>query len=388
MLREAEPLTRAGSMAARLRADLCATLPQADTTLNQRSMLPLVDATTLATLEVLARRIARAARIALRTRERAVVDVGQRLAGAGSGLAVHPTTIRERAAAVETARAALEAAERALADHEKAEAAAARRRAEQPDGQRPDAAAESDDGTARSAGAATTALRTRRTRSLGALVTTFGLALVLLAVGTPLWAALLPALAASLWAVRYLRPDDAAVDLTEDDDEDRAEVAQLLAQITTTAEAVFGPDPEQRAAQQQRSLLSAARDRAIEELRVAQRAWHELAGEDVHTDQLEAVVQRYDPQHEDARVLAAETAGVRTAEAVLHRYQQRWVAFWRELGLDAPSPEAGEAAVEELAARVSRPVVLVGPATERAAALARVAPAAPVVVLDGLADEP
>ncbi|MGH9274225.1 MAG: hypothetical protein ACRDZU_06215, partial [Acidimicrobiales bacterium] len=124
VLREAEPLKRAGSMAARMRAELCATLPQAEAALAGRSSLPPIDVATLATLQVLSRRVARAERIAARTRERAVVDVGQRLATTGSGLAVHPTTVRERAAELERARAALVDAERALVDHA-AEAAAA-----------------------------------------------------------------------------------------------------------------------------------------------------------------------------------------------------------------------------------------------------------------------
>lgn len=381
VLREAEPLKRAGSMAASLRADLCATLPQAEAALSERSELPLVDTTTLGAMEVLAKRIARAERIATRTRERTVIDLGQRLAGTGSGLAVHPTTIRDRAAAVDAARAGLQYAEQALAEHAKA---ADETLAQQAEEQARQAEREAADGAdADDAETHGTPLRARRTRSIGAIVTAFGLALVLLALAVPLWAALLPPFAASLWALWYLRPASGASEADDDDPEGRAEASQLLAQISAAADGAFGPDPVERALGERRTLLEARRDRAIEELRVAQRAWHELAGEDVDIDELEEVVRRYDPQHEDARLLADETAGVRTAEAVLHRFQQRWTAFWRELGAEAPAPEAGEDAVRDLAARVSRPIVLVGPATECAAALARVAPAAPVVVLDG-----
>lgn len=127
VLREAEPLKRAGTMAAQLHADLCATLPQAEATLADRSGLPPIDVATLATLQVLSRRVARAERIAARTRERAVIDVSQRLTTTGSGIAVHPVTVRERAAAFEAARARLVDAERVLAEHagELAEAEAA-----------------------------------------------------------------------------------------------------------------------------------------------------------------------------------------------------------------------------------------------------------------------
>ena len=118
-------------------------------------------------------------------------------------------------------------------------------------------------------------------------------------------------------------------------------------------------------------------------IRVAERAWHELAGRDADVADVEAVVKRLDPQHEEVHLVASETAGVRATDVVLHQFRQRWSAFWRELGLPAPDPAEGERAVDELAARVGRPVVLVGPAAIRGTELARVAPAAPVVVLEG-----
>ncbi len=107
VMREVDPLKQAGPMATSLGADLCATLPQAEAALEERSTLPTVDPATLSALEVLARRIARAQRIAIRTRDRAVVEAEQRLAGVGSGVAVHPSTIRERASTSRTASAML-----------------------------------------------------------------------------------------------------------------------------------------------------------------------------------------------------------------------------------------------------------------------------------------
>lgn len=377
VLREADPLKRAGVLAARLHADLCATLPQAQAALEARSQLPLVDVTTLSTLEVLARRTARAERIAARTRERAADEVGQRLAGDGAGLAVHPTTIRDRAAAVEKARAAHAAAEQALATHldEQAERevrAAAEAAATPPV---PPAAGHEDPGPS---------LRIRRSRAIGAIVSALGLGLVLLAVGAaPLWVALLPALAASLWATRYLAPADG----DGDDERARATTSGFLAEVGASTDELFGARRARRAAEEQTMLLMSQRDRAHEEVRVATRAWHELAGADTDVDALEDVVRRFDPQHEDARLLAGETVGVRAAEVVLHHFQQRWLAFWRELGLDAPVPAAGEAAVRALGEHVRKPIVLVGPATPLGAELARAAPAAPVVVLDGPVDD-
>jgi hypothetical protein len=386
LLREAEPLKRAGPMAANLRADLCATLPQAETALEERGRLPAVDVTTLSTLQVLARRVARAERIAARTRDRAVVEVGDRLTGAGSGLAVHPTTIRDRAAAVDIARGDLVAADRALANHAAA-VAAAEAQAEQEAAAAQSHAAE--DAARRVAARARTrtrssgpSLRARRSRSIGLIVAAFGVALVMIAFQVPLWAALLPALAACLFALRYLRPSDGD-GADEDDQRGWEEASSLLSQVATTTDEVFGARRISRELGEQQTLLEARRDRAQEHVRVAERAWYDLAGDDVDITDLEEVVRRFDPQHEDARLLAGETIGVRTAEVVLHHFQQRWLAFWRELGRDAPAPEDGEEAVRALAAQVSRPIVLVGPATALGPDLSRAAPAAPVVALDG-----
>jgi hypothetical protein len=378
VLREAEPLKRAGPMAANLRADLCATLPQAEAALTERSGFPLVDASALSTLQVLARRVARAERIAARTRERAVTDVGHRLTGAGAGLAVHPTTIRDRAAAVDVARLDLAAADRALADHAAAVAAAEDNEAAEAAAAAADAEAAAAQRTAASRGVSTT----RRSRAIGIIVMSFGLALVLVAVGeVALWVSLLPVLVACFGTMRYLRPTPDA------EDEGWEEASSLLSQVSASADEAFGIRWASREHEGEGTLLRARRDRAQEEVRVAERAWQELAGEGVDVSELEEVVRRYDPQHDDARLLADETVGVRTADVVLHHFQQRWLAFWRELGLDAPTAEAGEEAVRALAARVSRPIVLVGPATVRGSDLARVAPAAPVVVLDGPTEE-
>lgn len=371
-------------MAVSMRADLCATLPQADATLAERSALPLVDLPTLTTLQGLARRVARAHRIAARTRDRAVVDVGHRLASTGAGLAVHPTTIRDRAAAVEAARNDLAVAQQALVDHaaeieragERARSTAAAAAAE--------AATAATEREAELARRVRTSLRARRSRAIGLIVAAFGLGLVLLGFGIPLWAALLPALVSSLWALRYLQPSVGV----DDDLAGRKEASSLLSQVSAATDEVFSGRAPHPVGGENLTLLEARRDRAQEDVRVAEKAWHELTGETVDVTELDEVVRRFDPQHADARLLAGETVGVRTAEVVLHHFQQRWLAFWRELGLDAPPAEAGEDAVRQLAARVSRPIVLVGPATARGVDLSRVAPAAAVVVLDGADEEP
>ncbi len=384
VLREAEPLKRAGAMAAQLHADLCATLPQADAALAQRASLPPIDVATLATLQVLSRRVARAERIAARTRERAVVDVSRRLTTSGSGIAVHPDTVRERAATLEAARARLVDAERALAEHATeladAEAAALAEASSSSADAEPDeeAADAAEVPRHRRAGAPP---HVRRSRSLGALVASFGVALLLLGLGVALWAALLFPLGASLWAMRYLRPRPG-------DTAEHEETASFLAEVSANTDDLFGARRRSQELAERTTELEVTRNRAEEDVRVAERAWQELAGADVDVADVEAVVKRFDPQHEDARLVAGETVGVRATDAVVHQFRQRWLAFWRELGMSAPEPADGERAVDDLAARVGRPIVLVGPAAVRGPDLARAAPAAPVVVLEGPTVEP
>jgi hypothetical protein len=378
VLRDVEPLKRAGAMAAELGADLCATLPQAEAALQERSSLPSVDATQLAALEVLARRLARAQRIALRTRERAVEQVEHRLADAGAGLAVHPTTIRDRAAAVEAAHRALDAAEAARVEHEGAiEANAAQVEAESAE-----ARATADRAVVHEAAHRRRhpAPPRRRARALSIVLVAFGGGLVAVAAGAPPWVGPLPGLLACLVALRYIRPHP------DDDLTGREEASTLLSQVSARTEELFGARRATRELEERRLLLEAARDRAAEDLRVAARAWAELAGEGVDPAAVEDVVRRYDPQHEDARALAGETVGVRTAEVVQHHVEQRWLAAWADLDRPAPAGDAAEDAVRELVTQATRPIVLVGPATARATELARLAPAAAVVVLDG-ADE-
>ncbi|MGQ0831408.1 MAG: hypothetical protein ACT4OV_07000 [Microthrixaceae bacterium] len=389
VLHEADPIGRAGSLAVTLRGDLCATDQQAAALLAERSALAPVEGSTIATLYALARRLDRAQRIVGRTRARALADVGDRLAGAGMGLVVHPATIRERASAVEEARAEAAEAEALLAEKEAelaVELTEARRRAEE-------AAATASASITEAAKASAVAaardryrrasLRVRRSRAIGALLASFGAGLLLVAVKVALWGALLPALVTSLWAIRYLRPPDTDTE----DQQDRAQASTLLSLVGATTDEVFGlarsvnPDGDH-----ERSLLTARRDLALERVRVAERGWRQLAGDGVDVSALEEVVRRHDPQHEDSTTLVGQTVGVRAAEAVARQAEQRWVDAWAALGLEAPAGEDGEEAVRALEARATRPIVLVGDAAVRGAALAEVAPAAAVVVLMG-ADE-
>ena len=328
VLRESEPLKRAGFMAAQMRAELCATLPQADAALAERSSLPPIDVATLATLQVLSRRVARAERIAARTRERAVLEVGERLAATGSGLAIHPThgartgcrrRSRPRRAGRGGARPGRPRGRRSR-----------RPRPPRPPRRHASPKARTDADEDGPGSSATRVRRAgpppivRRSRSLGALVSSFGVVLLVLGFGVlPLWAALLFPLGVSLWAMRYLRPRE------EDDVADRQEASTLLAEVAATTDDVFGPRRLSRELADRTMQLDVTRDRAEEEVRVAERSWHELAGADADVADLEAVIKRLDPQHEDAHLVASETVGVKATDVVLHQFRQRWSAFWR-----------------------------------------------------------
>jgi hypothetical protein len=386
---DVDPEVSARAAAARLGAQLCTTPAQVDAVITARTTAPARDVTLMAELQVVARRLARAERIAARTRERAVSEVGRRLTASSGGLAIHPTTVRERAATVQAARAELIESERALAAH--AAALAEGRRTD-------DGVTASGHGAVAASGpdpfAATgpgepmgPSLKDRRSRSIGAICVGFGVGLLLLGLGmTPLWVALLPVLAACLFALRYLPP-------REDDDDGpptgyREESSRLLAQVSAATDEVFGVARPDDDAGQRTSLLTARRDRAQEELRVAQRAWRDLAGEEADVEDVEAVVRRFDPQHEDAGLLAAETAGVRAVQLVVHQLQQRWLALWAGFDREAPTAADAEAAVADLHAEVRQPIVLVGPAAERAPEMATLMPTLTIVVFDRTIDEP
>ncbi|MGK2949242.1 MAG: hypothetical protein ACSLFP_11750 [Acidimicrobiales bacterium] len=377
---ETYPLKRAGHLAARLGADLCATLPQVVAAIEARAGLPAVDAEALEELRSLAARLDRARSIVAATHARAVDDVAGRLTPTGAAVAVHPSTIRDRAAVVEAARAVLAEAEQALTSH----AATRAERGEQADraaaagaevAPHPESVAVIDPAEpARPA----TPTSVRRTRAIGVIVIAGGAGLVLVALElAPLWAALIPLLLACLWAMRYLQPPEV--------DADVAATTSLLREVASATDDAFGT---RRASARDGTgaLLSARRDQAQEQVRVAERHWHDLAGADADVAAVDDVVRRFDPQHQEAQEVAAGTVSVRAATTLVARLTERWQLAWESRGGTAPEPVEAQAAVARLEALAVRPVVLVGPAVDRAEDLVMAAPGAPVIVLDGPID--
>ena len=338
VFRVAAPLDRAGSLAVRLGADLCTTLPEADTMVAERRALPNADTDTLESLRGLAQRVAAAQRIAQRTLERAAAAVADRMAGPGAGLAVHPSTIRERAATVEHARTELRQAGHLLEANDATDATDA---------------TDAED-----------------------LLVPPPVDPVAFEPPPPSHAA--PALPRRR-LFGFLRRGQREA-------EDTRESSDLLRSMAAATDEAFGARRASMAQSDQRILLVARRDSAAEVVRVAERAWYDLAGEGAEPSDVEAVLHRLDPQHQDAVLMAKETVSVRAASSVFDRAMGRWQASWADLDLDPPAPGEAMESVDRLIGQLTKAVVLVGAATERGLDVAKVAPTAPVVVVETVPD--
>ncbi|MGV3758636.1 MAG: hypothetical protein ACO1PW_03720, partial [Actinomycetota bacterium] len=349
----ADPSARADEVADELGGRVCRTPAEVDSAVADARARAQPDAATIAYLERLARRWASVSRTADRTRQRVVSAAGQRLAP--GGLAVHPETVRDRAPRLEAARAGLQgagdavAAPEATAPYEEAVGA-------------PPAGPPLDPPSGGRTETSAAQLRTRRNQALGLVLASFGLGLILLALGVlPLWAALSIPFVASLWALRHLRPAGSSPS---------EKGPSLLSQVGAYTDERFG---SRRAAEQheaERARLDAARSRAEEEVRVAVKAWSDLAGPDVGPEDVEAVVRRFDPGLGSAEHLVGEAVGVRATEVAVARLVERWDAAWASLGVPAPSIADGELAIQALAQRTAPAIVLVGEVTDRGEAIA------------------
>lgn len=321
---DAFPVALAETLAAEFDADLCTTAPEAEAILAAVSAHPALTAEALDLLGELTGRLVAAQRIADRTLERAAAAVGERLAATGSGVAIHPSAVRERADAVVAARTALAAAVAAVEAWE----------------------ADVD-------------------------------SVAPVAEPAPPVEAELPATVAPTRTRRgffsFFRRRGREV-------EDTTESTSLLQQVAASTEEVFGARRAIAARDEELVLLGAQRIRAQEELRVAERAWQDLAGDDAVED-VDEVVRRFDPQHEDARDVARDTVGVRAVMTLLEGARARWEEAWRSFDVEPPA-SADLDAMDAMATRLSRTVIVVGPAVDFAELLALAAPAGAVVAVE------
>ena len=204
----------------------------------------------------------------------------------------------------------------------------------------------------------TRSLQLRAYGSIGAVV---AIGLVLVAFGVlPLWLALLPALVVCLVLLWVLR---------DKGDEPPDHPAAHHAGGGSKAPHRL-PEPVVR-----RELA----ERAEQELRAAEDAWHVLAGPDADPADVEAII-KDSAGADDESALAAGSATVQATTAFAHRLRQQWAESWTRLDLTAPE-SIDQTAVAELAARVTQVIVVTAPAAHRANDIIAVRPAAPVVVV-------
>jgi len=162
--------------------------------------------------------------------------------------------------------------------------------------------------------------------------------------------------------------------------EDTSESTSLLQQMAASTDEAFGARRATAARADLLVLLQTQRDRAEEQVRSAEGAWRDLAGDDAVED-VELVVLRFDPQHQEARDVAQHAVGVRAVAPLLDRALASWADGWRALGAEPPA-EVDHDWVDAMLERLGRPVVLVGDAVDGLDPLAAAAPAAPLVVVE------
>lgn len=321
----ADPPRQARKLAQSLGAELCATKQEADRLLAELTDFPALTAEGLVVLRGLTNRVAAAQRIVDRTVDRAAADVSERLAAVGTGIAIHPTAVRDRAAALLATRRELDEAATRLQVGQDEAAASAAARAEAA-AQAPawnDAVAEGDEP------------RSPRRRFFGRRGR----------------------------ARTY--------------EDDTSESTSLLQQVAAATDEAFGARRASDARNDHLVLLRAQRDLAEERVRVAERSWRDLAGDDPVED-VEMVVRRFDPQHQEAVAVAQDTAGVRAVSTLLLSATDDWEKGWRSFGLEPPDSVDLEW-FARMEACLARPVVLVGDAISAAKRIATAAPAAAVV---------
>ncbi|WP_436794572.1 hypothetical protein [Actinospongicola halichondriae] len=291
-------------------------------------------------------------------------------AGAASGLAVHPTSIRDAAADVIAARSKIVECQ-AEVDRLDAEAEARADVAEAP-GATGDAALDgpSEDAKAPRAFAGwrlTDREEIRWAAVVVAAALTIGV-LVLLLTGSPL-ALAIPGVAVCWVVVLVVRQRDSAYD------EELA--SRNLANVTRLTDHAYGGagllvddgDTSHGELLAARRVLAEADDR----LAYAEASWRSLVGPDADVDEVESVVQARDAQYGVDDAIVAELPSVRAAAAHGRRLRAQWKLAWWALDRPVPSPDDAIAGIDALEAEgiteISVPMFSVGALTDDERAL-------------------
>jgi hypothetical protein len=119
----------------------------------------------------------------------------------------------------------------------------------------------------------------------------------------------------------------------------------------------------------QRAHLETIKDRAMEQLRLANRHWESLAGPESDAHDIEGVLRTRDPHYVAIGAAAEVSPTMRTVNAVRDRTAARWQEAWASVGYDDPPPYTDRAGIEaELARLTTRPTAASSNAHERLAA--------------------
>lgn len=302
-----------------------------------QSGLDLDDAT-LAELRELAATLATTGRIRTRTELEFTDNLNRRLS-ASSGMAVHPESIKQAAAAVVDAEAEVDAIDATIAG------LGDRPEPEQIVLDAPTTVPEmfDDEGLERQ--------RRSRAFALGVGTIFAGAALAMLSIGV---AVIIPiavfvaglAIAGLVMARSYSGRKDRGA----------AEASALLLAATGNAERSTEAAARDRLAEEEwlarRAQLDADHERAFERVRSARRHWDTLAGPDADPHDLDSVLRMHDPQFVITDAATRTSPTVRTVNAVHRKAMARWKIAWAALGYDeAPAVEDFESQLIRLGGR-------------------------------------
>lgn len=259
-------------------------------------------------------------------------------AGAASGLAVHPTSIRDAAAEVWSARAKVAECQ-AETDRLVAETDTTTQPETPASGLRAtDAAGGSDPADEEPRTFAGWRLTDRDEIRWAAVVVVAAVAigvLVLVLTGSPL-ALAVPGVAMCWAVVLVVRQRDDAYD-EEMASRNLAAVSRLTDQAYGGAGLAAAEDPEPPTLLAARRALAEAEDR----LAYAESSWRSLVGPDADVDDVESVVQARDAQYGVSDEVVAQLPTLRAAAAHRRRLRAQWkLAWW---ALDRPVPADAEA---------------------------------------------
>ena len=299
---------------------------------------PDLDDATLAELRDLAAMLGTTERIRTRTEVEFTETLNRRLS-ASSGMAVHPASIKQAAAAVVDAEAEVGAIDEAIAG------LGERPEPEQIVLDSPTTVPEmfDDEGLERQ--------RRSRAFALGVGTIFAGAALAMLSIGV---AVIIPI---SVFVAGLLIAGVVMVrSRTGRKDRGAAEASALLVAATGNAERSTEAAARDRLAEEEwlarRSQLDADRERGIEHVRSARRHWETLAGPEADPHDLESVLRMHDPQFVITDAATRTSPTVRTVNAVHRKAMARWKIAWAALGYEeAPAVEDFEAQLIRLGGR-------------------------------------